>query len=170
MSWPSGLSFGLPLSKNVPLADSSSSMRKPSGVIVISMWLFNLSKFGTPLIAFFKLLLELLHVVVRNDGAARGADDVPAGFLGRAVRIAKIAADRILNFLAGVQQPQHDEQRHHGGHEIRIGDFPRAAMMAAVAAFFLDDDDRGFGGHEALSTLLSKPRRLSAGAGCLLLE
>jgi len=49
---PSPLIFALPLSKNVPVADSVSSMRRPSFVTVMSMWLSNLSNLGTSRIDF----------------------------------------------------------------------------------------------------------------------
>ena len=51
--------------------------------------------------------------------------------------ILEIAADGFLDLLAAVHQPEHDEQGHHGGHEIGIGDFPGAAVVAAMATFFL---------------------------------
>ena len=51
-SLPSPLIFALPLSKNVPVADSVSSMRKPSFVTVMSMWLSNLSNLETSRIDF----------------------------------------------------------------------------------------------------------------------
>jgi hypothetical protein len=47
-----------------------------------------------------------------------------------------------LNLFTAVHQPEHDEQSHHGGDKIGIGNFPRAAMVATVADFFLDDDGR----------------------------
>src|SRR5262249_27973872 len=46
-----------------------------------------------------------------------------------------------------VKQPQQKEERHHGRHEVGIGHFPGAAMVAAMAAalFFADDDNRRLG-------------------------
>ncbi len=66
-------------------------------------------------------------------------------FLEVPVGILEVAAHGDLNLLAAVHQPKHDEQRHHRRHEVGIGHFPRAAMMAAVCPFFLDDDDGSFG-------------------------
>ena len=62
-------------------------------------------------------------------------------FLEVAGGVFEVSADGFLNLLAGVEQPEDDEERHHGGDEIGIGDFPGAAVMAAVATFFLEDDD-----------------------------
>ena len=47
----------------------------------------------------------------------------------------------LLRLRGGVQQPHQQEERHHGGDEIGVGDLPGAAVMAAVPAFFLNDDD-----------------------------
>jgi hypothetical protein len=62
-------------------------------------------------------------------------------------------------FLAGVEQPQHYEQGHHGGDEVGVGYFPGAA----VADLLLDDDDWFYRGHSRLlSLLLSLHCRLTA--------
>src|ERR1700722_9010123 len=43
-------------------------------------------------------------------------------------------------------EPHHEEERHHGRHEIRVRDLPCAAVMAALVALLaLDDDDGAFG-------------------------
>ena len=63
-----------------------------------------------------------------------------AHLLGSAGGILEISADRLLHLLAAVQQPQHDEQRHHGGDEIRVGHLPGAAVVAAMRHLLLDDD------------------------------
>src|SRR5208337_341575 len=55
--------------------------------------------------------------------------------------IFEIAAHRHLNLFAGVQQPENDKQCHHGRDKVGVGDLPGAAVMAAVAALFLQDDD-----------------------------
>ena len=46
---------------------------------------------------------------------------------------------------ARIDEPHHQEERHHRGHEIRVGDFPNPAVMAAVGfrRLFLYDDSRG---------------------------
>src|SRR5690606_24201753 len=43
-----------------------------------------------------------------------------------------------------VQQPQKQEEGHHRGHEVGIGDFPRAAVMRMFALLDLLDDDWAF--------------------------
>src|ERR1700727_2193000 len=48
-----------------------------------------------------------------------------------AVRTEVIREPLALFFGGRVQQPHQQEERHHRGHEIGIGDFPGAAMMAA---------------------------------------
>ena len=55
----------------------------------------------------------------------------------------EIIGDRLALLLVGrAEQPQQQEERHHRGHEIGIGDLPRAAMMAAMPLDIdlLDDD------------------------------
>ena len=142
ISLPLWLSAELPLSKNVPFSDSSNSMRRPSAVTVISIFLRRFSRLLMLLNAFLQLLFEFRHVLL---GQLRNFRRAPvrlrANFLGGAGRIFEIAADCNLKLLAAVHEPQHDEERHHGGDEIGIGYLPRATVMAAVAAFFLDDDD-----------------------------
>ena len=126
-------------------------MRRPSLVTVMSMWLRSLSKFGTSRIAFCSCSFSASMLSLDSTKFSPWPDHVAADFLRRSGGILEISADGVLHLLAAVQQPEHDEQRHHGGHEIGVGHFPRAAMMAAVAAFFLDDDDRSLVGHGSLN-------------------
>ena len=51
--------WALPLSKNVPDSDSLSSILNPSELIVISMWLFKLSKLGICRVTFCNSSLSL---------------------------------------------------------------------------------------------------------------
>ena len=54
----------------------------------------------------------------------------------------EVAGDDGLGVLvAGVDDPQHEEERHHRGHEIGEGDLPGAAVMAVAAHHLLLDDD-----------------------------
>ena len=55
----------------------------------------------------------------------------------------EIAGDRRLGLLVGgVDQPHHQEEAHHGGHEIGKGDLPDAAVMGLVmVAMRVPDDD-----------------------------
>ncbi len=69
-----------------------------------------------------------------------------------------------LGLVVGRQQPHDQEEGHHGGHEIRVGDLPRAAVVAVLvaAAVALDDDDLvgvGLVAHAASSpTAFARPR------------
>jgi hypothetical protein len=65
----------------------------------------------------------------------------------------EVVGDALFLFGAGaVEQPHQQEEGHHRGHEVGIGDLPGAAMVAA-ADHLLDllDDDRLFAadGHRA---------------------
>src|SRR5262249_26472609 len=82
-----------------------------------------------------------LHIVLVHDEVFVRTDHIAANLFRRARRILEISAHCFLNLLAAVHQPQHDEQRHHRRHEIRVRHFPRAAVMAAMPALLLDDDD-----------------------------
>ena len=67
----------------------------------------------------------------------------------------EIVGDAALLFRGGgVDQPHQQEEGHHRGHEVGIGDFPGAAVMAAMPAL-LDalDNDRVVAGHVAHSRL-----------------
>ncbi len=62
----------------------------------------------------------------------------------------EIAGNRRLGFLiGGIDEPHHEEEGHHGGHEVGIGDLPHATMMAVMvvmpAAAHNDDLALGFG-------------------------
>ena len=76
------------------------------------------------------------HLAAQHAAGARhGLGDG----LGREI----IGDAALLLRRGGVDQPHQQEERHHRGHEVGIGDFPGAAMMAAMPAL-LDafDDDR----------------------------
>ena len=60
------------------------------------------------------------------------------------------------------EQPQHHEERHHGGHEVGVGHLPGAAVMGRVAlALLLDDDDVGAARSSAI-----QPSALQLPHGC----
>ena len=67
---------------------------------------------------------------------------------------------RFCSGRGGVDQPHQQEEGHHRGHEVGIGDFPGAAVMAAMPAL-LDalDDDRVVAGHDPATqfTRLGRP-------------
>ncbi len=48
----------------------------------------------------------------------------------------------LLLFGGRVEQPHQQEEGHHGGHEVRIGDFPCATMVPATSNHFLAFDDQ----------------------------
>ncbi len=58
--------------------------------------------------------------------------------------VRKYCRQLLSHRLVGLrQEPEHDEERHHGRHEVGVRDLPGAAVMAAVATLhLLDDDDR----------------------------
>ena len=114
---------------------------------------------------FLQLFLQRCHIIFGQHEIFALAHHVAANFLRSSGGILEISADGVLHLLAAVQQPEPDEQGHHGGDEIRVGHFPRAAMVAAVAALFLDDDDRSLVGHEA--SIPGVRRHAAAGASLL---
>jgi hypothetical protein len=59
------------------------------------------------------------------------------------------AKDNSLLFVRRPQKPHQQKERHHRGHEVRIGHFPRAAMVASgYHLLALHDNGRDrFGGH-----------------------
>ena len=116
-------------------------MRRPSVVTVISMWLFSFSKSVICFMACCSCSFSLGMLSRVRVKFSPAPDHVGADFFRGAGGVLEVSADGFLNLLAGVQQPEDDEERHHGGDEIGVGDFPCAAVVAAVAAFFLDDDD-----------------------------
>src|ERR1039458_9472984 len=67
----------------------------------------------------------------------------PSRYFGGATRILEVSADGLLHLFTGVEQPQHDEERHHGGDEVGVSDLPCAAVVAAMALLLLDNDDGG---------------------------
>jgi len=90
---------------------------------------------------FLQLFLQRCHIIFGQHEIFALAHHVAAHFLRSSGGILEISADGVLHLLAAVQQPEHDEQGHHGRNEIRVGHFPGSAMMAGVAALFFDDDD-----------------------------
>ena len=77
---------------------------------------------------------------------------IGADFLCGAGWILEVSTDRLLDLLAAVEQPEHDEQCHHCGYEVGISHFPRATMMASVTGLLLNDDDGTVAGHESSSS------------------
>src|SRR5579875_1206337 len=117
---------------------------------------FELVEVGHLANGFFQLVFDLFQVVLGNF---LGWQFLESGQLGGARRVLEVAADGLLYGLAGVHQPEHDEQGHHRGDEIGISNLPGAAVVAAMTAFAFDDDGLRAGGGHGLS------RYEDAGAG-----
>src|SRR5437588_12606778 len=90
-------------------------------------------------------LLEFLHqvgdIIFGNSEILSCAHVLAAHFVGCAGRIAEISGDGFSHGLAGVEQPEHDKERHHGGDEICIGNLPGAAVVSTMTRFLLDNYD-----------------------------
>ncbi len=74
-------------------------------------------------------------------GSLFGALAVSTFEFGGTGGIFEVTGHCLLDRLAGVHEPENDKQRHHRRNKIGVGNLPGAAVMAAVAAFLLDDDD-----------------------------
>ena len=61
----------------------------------------------------------------------------------------------------------HQEERHHRGDEVRVGDLPGAAVMAGVAALLLDDDDGVLASLRSTPPPPSAPSRRAPRQSCL---
>ena len=65
-------------------------------------------------------------------------------------------------FISGhIQQPEQQEECHHGGHEIGIRDLPGATMVAAAALDDFFDNNCGFAVRHDLSPQCLLPATLS---------
>src|SRR5579871_795125 len=49
-----------------------------------------------------------------------------------ATRVAKVAADCLANVPCRAHKPKHDEERHHGGNKIGIGNLPGASPVTEL--------------------------------------
>jgi hypothetical protein len=103
--------------------------------------LFDIRNFPNRLL---QLLLQLAPVVFGDDEILAGTLHIAPRFFRCSGRILEITADGHLYFFTRIQEPQDDEKRHHRRHEIRIGNPPRLATVAAMATAFLDYDDGRF--------------------------
>ena len=136
-----GFQFGAAAVKKCSAGGFGELDAKPSVVTVISMWFLSFSKSAICCMACCSCSLSfgmLSRVRMKFSPAPSMLEptffEVPVGSL-------KYPPTASCTCLLRIQQPQHDEQRHHRGDEIGVSDFPCAAVMAAVAAFFLEDDD-----------------------------
>src|SRR5208337_322055 len=128
---------------------------------------FQLGEVVDALDTLLQLLFELRHVLLDRLQLLARPGQAASGFLPGSAGIFEVPADRHLNRLTAVHQPQHDEQRHHGRDEVGIGNLPRTAVMAAMAAFFPDDDDgwcRHDGAYPAAAPVAAASGVASSGA------
>src|SRR5208337_415193 len=91
--------------------------------------------------------LYFRHVVLRSRDLLGRTGLGCARQLPFAGGIFEVSADRLLDLLAGVHEPENDEQRHHRGDEIGIGHLPSTSMVTAVTAPAFDDDGLSGCGH-----------------------
>jgi hypothetical protein len=99
-SCPSLLIFALPLSENVPVADSVSSIRKPSFVTChIDVILQQVEIWNFP-DGFLELFLQLLHLVLGDDKIFGNSLHIAADLIRRTRRILEISPHCLLYFLA----------------------------------------------------------------------
>jgi hypothetical protein len=114
-------------------------MRSPSPVTIIFTWSFSLSS-GRLLYGRFQFLLELVHVVLAYADVLARAALPGADFRFPPERIVDVSRHGLFYGFARAHQPEHNEERHHRGNEIRVSHFPRSAVMAGVDNLLLDDD------------------------------
>src|SRR5438552_14320269 len=90
---------------------------------------------------FWSFWHQVGDIIFGNSEILSCAHVLAAHFVGCSRGIAKISGDGFSDRLAGVEQPEHDEERHHGGDEICIGNLPGAAVVSTMTRFLLDNDD-----------------------------
>src|SRR5439155_21890813 len=77
---------------------------------------------------FFNFVLQLRHVVARDYYLRAWSGGACTLFPGCPGGGPEVSGNGLTDGFAGIQQPEHDEESHHGGDEISVGDLPRAAM------------------------------------------
>src|SRR5262252_7269369 len=110
-----------------------------------------------------QLLFQFGHVVAGKNEVISCALHVAADLLRVSCGVFKISAHGLLNLLAAVHEPKHDEEGHHCRHEIGIGHFPRASMVTAVATLLFHNDDGARLFHKLTASLRSSCRSCSRG-------
>src|SRR5438552_11138088 len=103
--------------------------------------MFQLVEIRHLLNGFLEFLHQVGDIIFGNSEILSCAHVLAAHFVGCAGRIAEVPGDGFPHGLAGIEQPEHDEERHHGGDEIRVSDLPGATMMPAMPNFLFDNDD-----------------------------
>src|SRR2546422_1360101 len=103
--------------------------------------MFQLVEIRHLLNGFLEFLHQVGDIIFGNSEILSCAHVLAAHFVGCSRGIAKISGDGFSDRLAGVEQPEHDEERHHGGDEIRVSDPPGAAVVSTMTRFLFDNDD-----------------------------
>ena len=88
-----------------------------------------------------EFLLELRHVVFRDYDLRSRSGSAGAELARGACRVSEISCNGFAHRFAGVEQPKHDEQCHHRGHEIGISNFPGAAVVGGMPRLLFNDND-----------------------------
>ena len=118
-------------------------MRRPSVVSVILTCFSICWNAGICFSASSSFSLSCWQILAVQREGFPGARVGGAGLPALSRGIQEISADGLLHFLAGAQQPQNDEQRHHRRDEVGVSYLPRAPMrIIVVAGVLLYDDDR----------------------------
>ena len=155
-------SVALPVSKKVPSRDSMSSIRSPSGVMVISICFLSLTRAGLLVICCSRRAFRSRRSLRERATASPAPRAIGADRSRASPRIVEISRDGLAHVVAGIHKPEHNEERHHCGYEIRVGDLPCTAMMRSVSRALAYDNDGalrdGLRGHAAF------PSPPSAGA------
>jgi hypothetical protein len=110
-----------------------------AGVLLRLVWVFH--ALAGSIVVHRLTRQEAAGTAVAFRDAGGGEEVCDAAFLFRA---------------CGIDQPHQQEEGHHGGHKVRVGDFPGAAVVATANHFFdLLDDDWGLvrRGHDLRSIL-----------------
>ena len=63
---------------------------------------------------------------------------IASGEIGFSGGIVEISCHRLAHMLAGIHEPEDDEERHHRGDEVGVGDLPRAAVVAVRGELFCE--------------------------------
>src|SRR5438445_12004875 len=103
--------------------------------------MFQLVEIRHLLNGFLEFLHQVGDIIFGNSEILSCAHVLAAHFVGCSSGTEKISGDGFSDRLAVVEQPEHDEGRHHGGDEIRVSDLPGATMMPAMPNFLYDHDD-----------------------------
>src|SRR5689334_11349382 len=89
------------------------------------------------LLEFF---FQLRDVLLGQREVFAGASLIRSDLLRRSSWVLEISSHCNLDLLAAIHQPQHDEESHHSGDEVRVCNLPRATMMSTMPNDLFYDD------------------------------